>query len=140
MNLGFRALDGLDLYSVPALSEALVLPRFLVVQLNLFAGQLYLSSFREYIDVCTSLGLAWTRAEKHCVVAADGFVVQGGNGVQTSMSSFSESPVNFMKVLMAKIRRDCEGIDKTHMGMVLDGRLLYPSDFGEADGEVEHRD
>ncbi len=135
-NSGFRALDGLDLYTIPARPVARTLPSHLVVQLNLFAGQLYLSSFKEYIEICTFLGLAWNKAEEGCVVAADGFIVNDGSDGRSSRSSFSDSPVKFLKMLMTKIRRNCEGIDKTHMGMILDGRLLRPSDFGEADDKV----
>ena len=130
-NLGFRTLDGLDLYTVPARPGTRVLPRRLVVQLNLFAGQLYLGSFKEYIEVCAFLGLAWEKAEEGCIVAADGFIMQDGSGLGTSESTFSDSPVKFLKVLMTKIRRNCEGVDKTHMGRILDGRLLCQSDFGE---------
>lgn len=129
-NLGFRALDGLDLYAVPARGK-LVLPRHLVVQLNLFAGQLYLRSFQEYVEVCMFLGLAWETAKEGCVVAADGFIVKNGTSSKTSKSAFNDSPVKFLKVLMTKIRRNCAGVDKTHMGRIFDGRLLRPSDFGE---------
>jgi hypothetical protein len=135
-NLGFRALDGLDLYAVPARPGARVLPRRFVVQLNLFAGQLYLSSFMEYVEVCAFLGLAWEKAEEGCAVAADGFIMRDGIGWGASRSTFSESPVKFLKVLMMKIRRNCEGIDKTHMGAILDGRLLRFSDFGEPEYSI----
>ncbi|KAI0480855.1 hypothetical protein GGR56DRAFT_688190 [Xylariaceae sp. FL0804] len=53
------ALDGLDLFTFPAARMPLRLPRRLVVQLNLFAGQLYLGSYAEYVEVCKALGLAW---------------------------------------------------------------------------------
>ncbi|TVY36417.1 hypothetical protein LSUB1_G007938, partial [Lachnellula subtilissima] len=60
-NLGFRSLDALNLYNVPARAGTLHLhlPRHLIIQLNLFAGQLYLASFDEYKEVCSFLGLAW---------------------------------------------------------------------------------
>jgi hypothetical protein len=135
-NLGFRALDGLDLYTVPARPGTRPLPHHFVVQLNLFAGQLYLPSFLEYVEVCAFLGLAWEKAEEGCVVAADGFIMLDGSGGGAFRSRFSSSPVKFLKVLMTKIRRNCEGIDKTHMGTILDGRLLRPSDFGEPEDGV----
>jgi hypothetical protein len=106
------------------------------VQLNLFTGQLYLGSFKEYVEVCAFLGLAWEKAEEGCVVAADGFIMQDNSGTRTSSSMFSDSPVKFLKVLMMKIRRNCEGIDKTHMGRILDGRLLRLSDFREPEDGV----
>jgi hypothetical protein len=135
-NLGFRSLDALDLYSVPARPNTPTLPRHLVVQLNLFAGQLYLGSFKEYVEVCTFLGLAWGTAGDDCVVAADGFIVWNRKGLRSSGSTFSDSPVKFLKVLMTKIRRNCEGVDKTHMGRMLDGRVLQPSDVEKLEDGV----
>ena len=41
----------------------------------------------------------------------------------------SNSPINFLKVLMTKIRGDCEGAEKTHMGKLLDGVLLDEREF-----------
>jgi hypothetical protein len=130
-NLGFRALDRLDLYTVPARPVTPTLPRRLILQLNLFAGQLYLGSFAEYVEVCRLLGLAFEKTEEGCVVAADGFILGGGSDWGASKSGFRSSPVPFLKVLTTKIRRNCEAIDKTHLGAILDGRLLLPSDFGE---------
>ncbi|TVY87635.1 hypothetical protein LAWI1_G008611, partial [Lachnellula willkommii] len=137
-NLGFRSLDALDLYNVPA--RTLHLPRHLILQLNLFAGQLYLASFTEYKEVCNFLGLAW---EKSSDTAPDGFIVRNRNRTRSGLrsssgctSTFSDSPVMFMKVLTTKIRRHCEGVDKTHMGKILDSILLQPSDFGAL--ELEH--
>ncbi|CZR56907.1 uncharacterized protein PAC_06796 [Phialocephala subalpina] len=128
--LGFRALDALDLFTVPSRPE-LILPRHLVVLLNLFAGQLYLESFKEYIEVCELLGLAWDKSEEGCVVAADGFILQNDK----VKSTFKNSPTRFLKVLMTKVRRNCESIEKTHMGKILDGRLLTRADFEEVEDE-----
>jgi hypothetical protein len=101
------------------------------VQLNLFAGQLYLSSFIEYVEVCTFLDLAWEKAEEGCVVAADGFIMWDGSDWGASRPRFGDSPVKFLKLLVTKIRRNCKAIDKTHMATIFDGRLLRPFDFGE---------
>ncbi|KIW91627.1 uncharacterized protein Z519_07595 [Cladophialophora bantiana CBS 173.52] len=130
-NLGFRALDGLDLFTVPE-ARGRVLPRRQVLLLNIFAGQLYLSSFKEYVETCALLELASEKAKEGCIVAADGFIIRDciGTGESKSGSAFDRSPVPFLKVLMTKIRRNCQSIDKTHMGTILDGRLLRPSDFG----------
>ncbi|KAN0110108.1 hypothetical protein V8E51_006495 [Hyaloscypha variabilis] len=130
-NLSFRALDSLDLYTVPAQAQPRIIPRHLVVQLNLFSGQLYLGSFSEYVELCKFLGLAWEKTEEGCIVAADGFVIKRGGSSGVSTSTFTASPVQFLRILLTKIRRNCEGIDKTHMGKILDGRLLLPADFDE---------
>lgn len=55
-NLGYRPLDGLDLYTVPHRSP-FQMPQLLVVELNLFAGQLYFNSFEEYDLVRRFLGI-----------------------------------------------------------------------------------
>jgi hypothetical protein len=123
-NLGFRPLDGLDLFTEGKPFDPHNVPRRLIVQLNLFAGQLYLSSFKEYTEVCDFLGLAWKAAEEGVLVRADGFIIPapGANG-------FKDSPVKFFKVLVTKIRRNCEGIEKTHLGKILHGGLLEEADF-----------
>jgi hypothetical protein len=132
-NLGIRPIDGLDLYRVTAIPTPLTLPRQLVTQVNLFAGQLYLDSFGEYVEVCAILGLAWQKADEESTIAADGFIIRGCNGQLNSLSSFRDSPVSCLRVFMTKIRKNCEEIEKTHMGAILGGRLLPPSDF-EAHG------
>lgn len=128
-NLEIRRIDGLDLYRVTATTTPSTLPRHYVTQLNLFAGQLYLDSFSEYVEVCTTLGLAWRTVEEGSTVAADGFIIRGCNGQVHSTSTFSDSPVMFLQTLMTKIRKNCEDISKTHVGAILGGRLLPPSDF-----------
>ncbi|KIW67539.1 hypothetical protein PV04_06783 [Phialophora macrospora] len=130
-NLGIRSLDGLDLYVVSGMPSSPRLPSHLVTQLNLFAGQLYLNSFKEYVEVCTTLGLAWQKAENESTIAADGFIIRDCNSQTAGASGFTQSPVLSLRVLMTKIRKNCEEIDKTHMGAILGSRLLSPSDFGE---------
>ncbi|KAE8440778.1 hypothetical protein EG329_006578 [Mollisiaceae sp. DMI_Dod_QoI] len=133
-NLGFRPLDHLDLFTYPSRHESLAIPRNLTVLLNLFAGQLYLDSFEEYIEVCELLGLAWEKSEEGSVVAADGFILKDKKtGAPTS--TFKDSPVKFLKVFLTKIRRNCETIDKTHMGKLLDGTLLTRADFEELEND-----
>lgn len=128
-NLGFRPIDALDLYSVSGMLATPTLPPQFTIQLNLFAGQLYLDSFDKYIEVCNILGLAWQKAEDRSQIAADGFIIRDCHGQVNPLSSFSESPVMFLHVLMTKIRKSCEEIEKTDMGAVLGGRLLASSDF-----------
>ncbi|EMR61770.1 putative very large low complexity protein [Eutypa lata UCREL1] len=128
-NLGYRALDKLELYTVSGRLGARELPCPLVTELNLFAGQLYLSSFEEYVEVCKFLGLAWQPARDGEVIAADGFILEDSDGRVGGESGLQKSPVRFCKVLSTKIRRNCESINKTHMGKLLDNQLLAPDDF-----------
>lgn len=129
VNSEFRALDHLALYAVPQTQNTEVISRDAAIQLNLFAGQLYLSSFQEYKDVCDALGLAWS-SPGSVTLAPDGFIPRDvkTDGIQNK-SGFTKSPVSFFKGLMAKIRQDCESIDRTHMGKILDGNRLFEEDF-----------
>lgn len=96
------------------------------MQLNLFSGSLYLRSLAEYNELCDFLGLLQGKVEDGQQVYADGFIdpPTGKWGLQTS-------PVPFLRVLLMKIRREGEGVEKTHMGKVLSGVALEASDFGE---------
>ncbi|UKZ89824.1 uncharacterized protein TrAFT101_004866 [Trichoderma asperellum] len=131
-NLGFRPLDQLVLYTVPHRPKKSVIPPGMMVELNIFAGQLYLSSFEEYIEVCNKLGLACSPADDSVVLRPDGFIPPGVNsGNLVNKSEFKKSPVQFIKVLVTKIRRNCEVVEKTHLGKILDGVLLTEEDFEE---------
>lgn len=123
-NLGVRPLDALDLFTEGKPFKPYSVPRSLIIQLNVFAGQLYLDSFEEYAELCDFLGLAWRAAEEGLVVEADGFIKSTG-----MTRGFRHSPVGFLKTLMTKIRRNCEGIEKTHIGKILHGSLLEEADF-----------
>lgn len=60
------------------------------------------------------------------VVASDGFIVRGNEGLKTH---FCQSPLKFFKILMSQIQKDCQEIEKTHIGQIVDDHLLCPSDF-----------
>ncbi|KAI6451532.1 hypothetical protein MCOR17_009703 [Pyricularia oryzae] len=128
--LGFESLEDLRLYPTPALPAEWSVPRHLVLQLNLFAGQLYISSFANYTALCDMLGLDWEGGGKDgMVVCADGFVDPASNPGKILKHSFENSPVSFLKVYLTKVRRDCESIEKTHMGKILNAVILRPEDF-----------
>lgn len=122
------SLDKLDLYNVPPIPvpTAMQVPEILRIQLNLFAGQLYLESYSDYQEICDFLGVASVKTTDDLTVAADGFIINGNQG---SKKTFSQSPLKFLAVLMSQMRKDCQNIDKTHLGQILSGRLLSPSDF-----------
>lgn len=131
-NRGYSPLDGLDLYTFPTSALPVNdIPATLRIQLNLFAGQLYISSFDEYREVCNFLGLASTTTIDGMIVAADGFIQVAANSKQ--LSTFKSSPLKFLRVLMSQIRRDGQEIDKTHLGNILDGKLLSVGDFQDGD-------
>ncbi|KAI0416066.1 hypothetical protein F5X98DRAFT_388453 [Xylaria grammica] len=128
-NLAYQSLDKLDLYTVPEIHKDRKIPRRFITALNLFAGQLYVGSFNEYVETCKFLGLAWEPAKDGEIIGADGFIHRDHAGRVGSISGLRTSPVEFFKILLTKIRRNCEAIDKTHMGRILDNQLLSPEDF-----------
>lgn len=142
MNIGYQPLDGLDLYTVGRPLIPGSLSRTLVMQLNLFAGQLYFRSYSEYVELCDFLGLAWRTAQDGQTVSgmylvfsstvlmyctdfalADGFI-----NPPRGVWKMQTSPVNFLKNFITNIRRDRESIAKTHVGRMLEG-LLEERDF-----------
>ncbi|OAL48858.1 hypothetical protein IQ07DRAFT_681560 [Pyrenochaeta sp. DS3sAY3a] len=122
---GFDPLDALDLYcagrefsaSGPSIS------RSQIVQLNLFAGQLYFKSYTEYIELCGCLGLAWEGPKEEEGLQADGFIVP-----PAGVWGLNKSPVGFLREYV-KMRRAGEGMEKTHLGRVLEGGLLEEREF-----------
>jgi hypothetical protein len=52
------------------------IPRSLIEELDLFPGQLYISSFVEYIRVYSFLGRAWKQTDEGEKRATDGFILR----------------------------------------------------------------
>lgn len=123
-NVGYRTFDRLDFYSIPTGATTHHIPRSLLLQLDIFAGQLYLNSHEDYLEVCALLGLAADVPKDGEIVAADGFIIKDMDGVKPGTS-----PVKFLQALMSKIRRNGQGIGKTDMGNILEGKLLERSHF-----------
>ncbi|KAI0506704.1 hypothetical protein F5B22DRAFT_639075 [Xylaria bambusicola] len=125
--VGHRSLDQLDFFTIPYRQLPLVIPSALKTPLNLFAGQLYFDTYVDYLNTCKFLGLATGATKQGEVVDADGYILRDANG----KSRFDKSPVQFFKILTSKIRRNGQDISKTHVGSMLDGKLLQKSDFEE---------
>lgn len=122
---GYDALDMLGLYFTGREFSASdpSIRRSQIVQLNLFAGQLYFTSYSEYVELCDSLGLAWEAPKEGEELQADGFIMPPAGSW-----SLKKSPVGFLREYV-KIRREGEGIEKTHLGRVLEGGLLEKREF-----------
>ena len=130
-DMSFQPLDRLDLITLGKKFKSSLTPRNLILQLNLFAGQLCLHSFGEYKELCDFLGLAWEVAKDGEEIGVDGFITPS----PAKETGFKQSPVSFLKILLTKIRRDCGKIDKTHLGRILNGERLKESDF-RTDGRL----
>jgi hypothetical protein len=123
-NMAYNPLDRLNLYTVGRGFDPSYIPRSLIVQLNLFAGQLYFDSYREYVELCEYLGLSTTAAANDQNVQPDGFVKPG-----IGRWGLTESPVKFLRDMVTMVRREGESADKTHLGKMLDGAVLGTHDF-----------
>ncbi|KAK3669652.1 hypothetical protein LTR78_010469 [Recurvomyces mirabilis] len=133
-NAAYRALDDLSFYSVPCRPSQVSIPRSLALQLDLFAGQLYLSSYSDYMELCSFLGLytgsvSDAMAKSGWIVAPDGFINRDGEGRIGGESGLTKSPVSLARSLLSKIRRDGRSIAGTHMGSLLNGQLLRELEF-----------
>jgi hypothetical protein len=131
-NSGYKPLDNLDLFASFNTAALPKVPRSLSVQLGLFAGQLYISSYDDYLEICKFLGLCSQKLTQKSgrqtwKVASDGFIIRDGNGRICGTSGLTKSPTKFFKVLMSKIRRNGDGISKTDMGLLLNGKLFQES-------------
>lgn len=122
---GYDPLDTLDLYCVGRgfSASSPSISRSQIVQLNLFAGQLYFESYTEYVELCRFLGLAWEAPKEGEELQADGFIVP-----PAGVWGLNKSPVGFLREYV-KMRREGEGMEKTHLGRVLEGGLLEEREF-----------
>jgi hypothetical protein len=124
-NGGFASLDQLMLYNAGNDFSPHSVSRSLTIQLNLSAGSLYLRSLAESEKLCDFLGLLRTSNVKPGQqVCADGFIEP-----PTSNWGLTQSPVPFLRALLTKVRREGEGVEKTHLGKLLNGMRLEEADF-----------
>ncbi|KAH6861099.1 hypothetical protein BKA58DRAFT_448898 [Alternaria rosae] len=125
-NASYASVDDLMLYNVGRTFLPGSVSRSLTMQLNLFAGSLYLRSLSECAEICDHLGLLKGTAKDGQEVYADGFI-----DPPTGIWRLEKSPVPFLRALLMKIRREGEGVEKTHLGRMLSGVQLEESDFME---------
>jgi hypothetical protein len=133
-NLGYAALDDLQLHTVSARESSPVIPNALSAQLSLFSGQLYISSHEHYIEICQFLGVSTLRLttemeQEGWQLDADGFILRDGKGQPGGKPGMRGSPVSFFKAFLSKIRRNGDGIHKTHMGSLLEGKLFSSGEW-----------
>jgi hypothetical protein len=131
-NEGYKSLDKLDLFTVSGNPSPPIIPRSLSIQLALFAGQLYISTYDDYLEICQFLGLSATLLtrsmdEQGWKVSTDGFIIRDDQGRVGGSSGLTKSPMNFFKILMSKVRRNGDGISKTDMGRLLEGKPFSKS-------------
>ncbi|KAK4940716.1 hypothetical protein LTR10_019226 [Elasticomyces elasticus] len=123
--------DSLTVYRVPETKGDLDISLQTIAVLNLFAGQLYFSTFEHYQQFCLVVGLwdgEWSLPNKR-QVAHDNYVspaCREANG--WTGCTFKGSPVKMLKEFIGMRRLGIQW-SHTHMGRVLSGRLLRREDF-----------
>ncbi|KIJ64302.1 hypothetical protein HYDPIDRAFT_90913 [Hydnomerulius pinastri MD-312] len=123
--------DNLSLYSIPPVPHGWTPPWALIDQLNIFAGQLYLRDHATYIQLCRLLCVYAKDLEGtgDLEIECDGFIApENRPPAAQSGNSFRRSPLPALKVLIG-LRRKGMRYAPTHMGKILDGRLLTEGDF-----------
>ena len=129
--------DDLALYSIPTVPPGWIAPSLLMDQLNVFAGQLYLKDYRTYIRLCRFL-CVYARdlaGEEGIEVGRNGFIEPRNRPrYLRNIHTFQSAPLLSLRVLMG-LRRKGMSFTLTHMGKLLDGRLLSEDDFDRS-GDV----
>ena len=120
--------DDLRLYSIPPLPSDWIPPWDLIDQLNVFAGQLYLSDYASYVRVCHFLGI-YTESlpQKLGTVIARNWFSNPDSSDEEIKNRFEGTPLPLVMQLLAA-RRGTE-FAGTHMGRILDGWPLTEEDF-----------
>jgi hypothetical protein len=131
LSSSMRILEDLSFCAISSVPKVWdILP--VVMQLNLFAGQLYLRPYEEYVSLCDFLGLCSHPPDKDVKVACDGFnspATRGGlNPTTAGTCPFTTSPVNFPRVVTA-LRRKGQSYALSHMGIILYGGLITREAF-----------
>ena len=116
-----HSFSDLTFHSIPDFpGETWSAPAHVRVELNLFAGQLYVDSKGEYESVCVLLAL--TRAHPGATYSqVDGFVPPEHRTGRHS--PFAQSRVHILKTLIG-LRRKGMGYYRTHMGQILNASSL----------------
>ncbi|CAE7082217.1 unnamed protein product [Rhizoctonia solani] len=111
------------------------------LQLDLFAGQLYLSSYQDYESLCVTLGLFAIDGSKDDLqieVDSDGFVKPEHRDLVIQVRPeyldcrFTTTPISPLKDLIGLRRKGMRYL-LTHMGQILHGRSLTLKDFEKDD-------
>ncbi|KAK5211702.1 hypothetical protein LTR41_003163 [Exophiala xenobiotica] len=125
------AFDSMSVYTVPERDHVPGISNEAITTLNLFAGQLYFTTFDDYRRLCQLIGL-WDGERLLPVrrqVANDNFVSPACRQANDWPDcTFKRSPVKLLKAFINMRRLGIEW-NHTHMGRVLSGRFLRREDF-----------
>ncbi|KAG8800479.1 hypothetical protein FRC16_002799 [Serendipita sp. 398] len=137
-NLSSRSLESLCSFSLP--NSSTPIPRSISLQLNLFSGALYIQDEQSYRDICKTLRLHLDELPDHLakpeIITSTCFVKDSKARIELGMTGpgFDGSPLPFLRQFIT-LRRYGKGFGPAHMGKILHGIKLEPSDFGRSDPE-----
>lgn len=123
--------DDLRFYSIPSLPVQWMPLEALILQLNIFAGQLYFPHHSTYVQLCRFLGIyiADVEGQGAFEVQSDGFIRPEDRPPTANQPSlFDQSPIPMLKNLFS-IRRKGVGYLPTHIGKLLSAQRLTNEDF-----------
>ncbi|KJA23164.1 hypothetical protein HYPSUDRAFT_54564 [Hypholoma sublateritium FD-334 SS-4] len=129
-----KSFDDLAFYCIPPLEHppagGASLLNNIGYQLNIWAGQLYFDSYEAYLRTCLLLGISSSDlADDGEAVGRDRFVSFDGRTLEmAAVCLFDKSPVIALQKLFG-LRRKGMSFQSTHMGKVLQARLLFPDEF-----------
>ena len=131
VSMSVHTLEDISFCAFAAVPRCSLNPPFAIL-LNLFADQLYLKSYEEYLSVCRFLRLASRPSDEQTQVACDGFINptsrSGFDDVMGRDCPFTVSPVEFLRLLIA-LRRKGQSFQKSHLGRIQHGELLTTEEF-----------
>jgi len=138
-----RIFDDLAYHCVPPLpisphspSSALIpVDMQQILELNVFAGQLYFSTYDAYLRFCDFFAVMTNETDKSVDCEIDGWVKQSNRVGQMAKSPFNENPLLLLKELMGA-RRKGMNYDSTHVGKILRARRLNHGDIEGACSSV----
>ncbi|KAF9005289.1 hypothetical protein BDZ89DRAFT_1080195 [Hymenopellis radicata] len=119
-NSVMQVFDSLTFYCVPNPSPLSF--KAFIPQLNIFAGQLYPTSYADFKAVSAFLGIV-SAEDKHITRERDGFVKPEDRGGVTEICPFVVSPLALLQELLATRRRG-QGYTLTPMGKLVRGLSL----------------
>ena len=133
VSMSVRILEDLSFCAIPAIPKCRPHPSF-VMQLNIFADQLYLRSYEKYLSVCRFLRLCFRSPCEQIQIGCDGFVRltcrPEFDAIMKKERLFRTSPVEFLRMLIA-LRRKRQNYQKSDFYRILHGELLVKEQFRE---------
>ena len=131
-----HSFDGLRFHSIPSLSSCWIPPHpSQITQINIWAGQLYLTNYKAYQDLCAFLGIFTYDTEDSVKVEIDGWIKpENREGELRNTCQFGENPLIALKELFGCRRKGISYLS-THMGKVLHAGRLTEDDFQVIQGD-----